>query len=279
MARRFLLTSIPGGHEVRLIEDRGDWYRVGTFYQNKYIESYIQSDQLTKGIMPMVHLDTPKIPSVHLWSESEVITPSSKEHSLVINDPKCPERNLTSVTSRVMGINMILNYLDVEKSERYLASGRNSYCNVYVHDYAYLCGVYLPRVWWSDKAVAALTLGKKVDKRIDVSVYEIGASKLYDWLTDWGGLFGWKRVFDPHEAQESANNGQVVLISAKRSIANTPGHICIIAPENFNIKAIRENGRVSIPVMSHAGNKNRKYFQHRWWTHKQFKFFGFWVAE
>jgi len=73
-------------------------------------------------------------------------------------------------------------------------------------------GVYLPRVWWMNNVL-------KMDKQINnylkmltpmygINVRELSANALYDWLREYGPMFGWEQItgeFRMLEAQQLAN--------------------------------------------------------------------------
>ena len=71
-----------------------------------------------------------------------------------------------------------------------------TWCNIYATDYCYLAGLYLPRVWWTAKALAAIVQGNTPPVAYDQTVRETRADDLYQWLLDSGAQFGWRRVFD-----------------------------------------------------------------------------------
>src|SRR4051812_40345925 len=57
-----------------------------------------------------------------------------------------------TLEARVTALHQIVADLDVTRSLRYMP-GTQTYCNIYAHDFCYLAGVYLPRVWWNSKAL------------------------------------------------------------------------------------------------------------------------------
>ena len=89
------------------------------------------------------------------------------------------------------------------------------YGHVYVYDYCYLAGVYLPRVWWTDSAFAKIYDSKEVKVNYGTSVREVNTNMLHDWFKDYGHEFGWKRVLHLDILQAAANNGEVCVIVAQ----------------------------------------------------------------
>ena len=166
-------------------------------------------------------------------------------------------------------------------SIRYLRKGSTTYCNIYAYDYCYLSGVYIPRVWWTQKSIIELSKGKEVPVFYGDTVTELNANSLHNWLRDFGADFGWMRIFSVDEAQLTANNGKMVVVCAKRVTTNRPGHICAIVSETDSFKAKRKSdGSISAPLQSQAGSNNYKYkAANQWWTSSKFQSFGIWVHE
>jgi hypothetical protein len=110
------------------------------------------------------------------------------------------------------------------------------------------------------------------------SVDELSANVLFAWLAEWGDDFGWRRSFDPGEAQRAANDGQVVVMSGARANRNEPGHITVVVPEIDAHKAGRANsGAVLVPLQSQAGRINRKYHSDDWGTASAWLDRGIWI--
>ena len=66
-----------------------------------------------------------------------------------------PGRSGGKPENRVKSVLKIIKYLNSENSQhqRYQPKQKTTYCNIYAYDFCYLAGVYLPRVWWTDKAL------------------------------------------------------------------------------------------------------------------------------
>lgn len=175
----------------------------------------------------------------------------------------------------------IIRWLQVDQSRRYRPKDGTTYCNIYACDYCYLAGVYLPRVWWTPSALIALTSGESVAPKYNATISELNANSLYEWLTQFGAQFGWRRIFDLNRLQDSVNKGQVGLICAQKKDPNRAGHIAVVVPESAAYKAVRtgDRARIKRPLQSQAGRQNFQYGTgaRRWWNGDSFGAFGFWV--
>ncbi len=122
--------------------------------------------------------------------------------------------------------------------------------------------------------------GLAVEVRYAVTVNELNANSLFDWLNDHGPRFGWRRIFDLDAMQSHANNGGVAVICAKRKELNRSGHIAAVVPETASQQAARSGGAVVRPLQSQAGAANHRYTNgpRAWWQGAEFREFGFFVA-
>jgi hypothetical protein len=169
-------------------------------------------------------------------------------------------------------LNRIIDWLAVEKSRRYRAGRGATFCNIYACDVAYLAGAYLPRVWWTKKAITGLLSGKKVAPRYGITLAELNANALHDWLLEHGGRFGWKRAGSLGELQACADRGGVAVICARRADPSRSGHIAVVAPQG-PLRARRDpSGLVTMPVLSQAGaiNYRRLVPPRPWWGKPKF---------
>jgi hypothetical protein len=270
---------------VEKIEEHSkDWWKVKTTYSGKLIEGYVHSSYLKKVNQPV---EEPlqekadfKIPEVNLKSINNKATRSNQRWAFCLEENDLPFRNLGSLSSKTDSIHKIIDYLNVEKSLRYSPKTTSTYCNIYAYDYCYLCKVFIPRVWWSSKALLDISKGEKVDAVYAKTVYEQNANSLLDWLQTFGKDFGWVRSFELNEIQDAANKGKVVIICAAHKNANNSGHITAVVPENTAHKAIRNTlGNITQPLQSQAGRVNRKYFNQNWWLSSNYRDFGFWIHD
>lgn len=196
--------------------------------------------------------------------------------------PAPPGRRGTSAAELRAELAANIAWLDVEKPshKRYQPRTGMTFCNIYAHDYCHLAGVYLPRVWWSSRAVLALNAGREVAPLIGDTVFEARANDLFRWLRDFGPAFGWRQTGTPDKLQEAANQGGVALIVARRKIEGRSGHIVPVVPETADAGARRDTrGAVVAPLQSQAGASNFRYGSSRagWWKDEQFAEFAFWI--
>lgn len=168
--------------------------------------------------------------------------------------------------------NNIIDFLKVEKSARYTPNSKQTFCNVYAHDFARLMGAYIPRVWWTDKAIK----DKDFDSvRYGQNVVEMNANALYAWFQKEGASFGWEELPRATEAQNFANEGKCVIAVAANLVASKSGHITAVIPESSEFKPVGSKGIWIKIVQSQAGRTNQDRFVSNWWTtgHKPVKFF------
>jgi len=142
------------------------------------------------------------IPPAHLKAIAELNETGTRAFALRSIPPHARDHNDGSDLVR------IVRYLSVETSARYKPAGGLTYCNIYATDYCYCFGVYLPRVWWNDLALADFILGKEVKPVYNKTVVELNANALHLWLVQFGERFGW-RAATVEELQTAANSGKV----------------------------------------------------------------------
>lgn len=273
-----VITALAANHECTLIDDSGGWWKVKTEVDNRPLEGYIRSTYLT-----LVKEDLPFVDTVsrsHLSENRAFITPNydgGRAHP--IGDGQRVRRDLSTTESKVNSIHQIISYLDVESSVRYQKKGSITYCNIYAYDFCYLCGVFIPRVWWSGPSLIKLSNGESVPIQYGDTVKEVRANELFHWMKDFGPTFGWRRVFDVEELQVSANNGGVGVIVANTKDHTRAGHVCVVVPQTDEHLPVMTSNKVTTPVMSQAGSNNYNYWSYKWWTNSKYSFFGFWVND
>jgi|GEM_PF-2471740 len=164
-----------------------------------------------------------------------------------------------SKDDRVGKTNDIVDTLSAGTSKRYKPKNGLTYCNVFAHDYAFLMGAFVPRVWWDAKAIAVYEkTGKFPDAEYGGNVFEMKANQLHDWFHTWGHKFGWSHVggVDPAaltSGQKLANDGRVVIVVGDTA-SRSSGHITAVVPETDKYKADKnEAGEVTAPNQSQAG--------------------------
>lgn len=225
----------------------------------------------------------PAAPPVHLRENnvaSQRSSTSGRAYSL--GEPGRPARRSGGdAAGRSADLAAIGDWLAVPSSARYRRD-TVTYCNVYSADCCYLAGVYLPRVWWTDIALAAIHQGTLPPVAYGQTVREMRADDLHQWLIEYGPQFGWRRVFDATALQSAANRGGLGLVCADRDAAGKPGHITVVVPEQGAHRAERDaDGNVTEPLQSQAGAVNLRYGSAGtgWWLSRQFRSFVFFVHD
>jgi hypothetical protein len=201
-------------------------------------------------------------------------------HSL--NEPNMPGRKGTTPDELRTELAAIIDFLAVDKAahKRYRPRSGMTFCNIYAHDYCFLAGVYLPRVWWTPSAIIALTQGKTVEPLIGDTIEEQRANDLFRWLRDFGPSFGWRQTGTLSKLQQGADQGAIGLIVARRKQDGLSGHIVAVVPETDDERARRNAaGDVIAPHQSQAGAVNFRYGTGRvdWWKGNTFAESAFWL--
>lgn len=177
----------------------------------------------------------------------------------------------------------IVRWLAVERHARYRPHAGTTYCNVFAYDACNAIGAYLPRVWWTPDAVAAIQRGDAPAPKLNITVQELSANALFAWLAQWSASFGWVRSASLDEAQDAANGGRAVVICARNRNAGHSGHISVVCPETDTVTALRgESSAVKLPVQSQAGGKNYELSvmgPAAWWLAPTFAEWGIWIHE
>jgi predicted chitinase len=285
------IASINLGARVKKIADApGGWLKIRVVLNGKTKEGYV----FGKYLQPLAEAPTEltlvpqeasidfEISPVHMTENQTNITRRRDGgRAYPLGEVNRPGRSGGKPENRVKSVLKIIKYLNSENSlhQRYQPKQKTTYCNIYAHDFCYLAGVYLPRVWWKDKALLQIKDDVEVPVQYDKTVREMNANMLHDWFYDFGAMFGWKRVFDLDVLQAAANHGEVCIIVAQRKNLNHSGHITAVAPEHDGFSAARNAvGEVSRPLESQAGRVNHRFIVKptRWWLGTNFRNHGFW---
>ncbi len=294
-----VVAELPDGHPVRAVGARAvnGFREVETSLSGALLRGFAHTDFLKAdpGAAPIPVL-TPEpqpptggIRAVHLPRPTGRITrrkDAAGAHSL--NEPGWPGHPLppgrrgTDAAQLRDELTAIIHWLDVEKPshKRYQPNATQTFCNIYAHDYCHFAGVYLPRVWWTPRALLALQAGEEVAPLIGATVNEVRANDLFRWLRDFGPAFGWRQTGTLDKLQDVANQGGVALIVARRKIEGRSGHIVPVVPETAGEHARRDaSGAVLSPLQSQAGASNFRYGHggSGWWRGEKFAEFAFWV--
>lgn len=269
------ITKLPQGTPITLLGDPASaWVRVRTrlkeavfigYVKSRYLEPLSPPDDESPALIPPIHLGENK-PSAARKLTSGRAYP--------IGEAARPRRDAhADAANKVQQLITIADWLDVERSARYHPADGKTFCNIYAVDYCYLADVYLPRCWWTETALMAITAGHTVTAKYGDTVREMRADDLYRWLLDFGSSFGWRRVSDATALQDAANTGGIGLICADRAESGKSGHITVVVPETSAQKADRDAaGNVAQPLQSQAGGRNRRYGSSgpSWWQGAQF---------
>ena len=207
-----------------------------------------------------------------ILTTNHLVDNESERRAHSINDSSAPRRSSTTNAAQVEEIHEIIDYLDVEEAERYLPGGGKTYCNIYAHDYAYLCGAYVPRVWWDSDAMSAISAGEDVSADYGNTVYELNANAIHDWFANFGSDFNWKQAKNIATLQKRADAGSVCFIVARRKNKSRSGHIAAVVPQTSGYSSSEW------PIESQAGSVNYQYhIKHSaWWAKAKFDSFAFW---
>lgn len=290
-AQKNVVGNLPDGHEVRAI--------TGTPV-NGFIEIEASLDgALLRGFSSAKYLepaDTPRgepapapaqaassIPAVAMPRRAGSVTrrrDSPGAHSL--NEPGQPGRTGTTPDALREELAAIVDWLAVETPRHLRYQPRNgaTFCNVYAHDYCHLAGVYLPRVWWTPRALLRIAAGEEVQPLIGHTIAEMRANDLFRWLREFGPGFGWRQTGTPTKLQAEVNQGAVGVIVARRKVDGQSGHIAAVVPETDTERARRNAaGEVAAPLQSQAGSRNFRYGTgtQNWWNGEQFAESAFWL--
>jgi hypothetical protein len=214
-----------------------------------------------------------------------VVEPELKRHDALPHGSLHPFPGHDLRGFQIRSAHEIVDKLDVANTRRYSRTAENTFCNVYAYDFCYFNKAYLPRVWWNDRAIKELMQGRELTVETGVTVHEMTANALHNWLMSWGDDFGWSSVkTGADDFQQLINtNGGVGVICARRRDRTRSGHITVVLPSREPpLVASRSSGKVLYPLQSQAGSVNLKYFsasQGAWWAGEKFDSFGMFYHE
>ncbi|PWK77834.1 hypothetical protein LX99_02719 [Mucilaginibacter oryzae] len=274
-----IITVLKNSEQVDVMDATlADWYKVTTIQRNPNVTGFAASRYLKQvtvddaAAQPAAAQFVP----VNLPPNAASRRNNHAAWQYPLSEPDMPKVTSTDVAGRINEIYNVINYIAVDTSARYRVD-EHTYCNIYAYDYCYLCNVFLPRVWWTDKALQTVLAGGAVKPSYGNTVIELNANAIFRWLENWGEKFGWVRTYDLTDLQENVNQGKIGVISGPNKNPNRSGHICCVVPEKDGYKATRSGNAVVIPLLSQAGAKNiRFYSNNKWWLLPQIKEFGFW---
>lgn len=285
--------KLPDGQLVQAVSNKkvNGFLEVETSIQGAHFQGFA-SAQYLKPVSGVESVPVPvpatapagALPAVYMPRKAGTLTTregAAGPHSLNEKDQPSGRKGKTPDELRAE-LNAVIDWLAVDKKAhaRYRPHDGATYCNVYAHDYCYLAGVYLPRVWWSQASVEKLAQGQTVPPLYANTIDEVRANDLFRWLRDFGLRFGWQRTGNLAKLQQDVNLGAVGVIVARRKEDGRSGHITAVVPESNDLTARRNaQGEVIAPVQSQAGARNfrRDTGTPRWWLGEQFAEYAFWV--
>lgn len=273
-----IITTLPAGTLVSETEEmNAGWVKVNVHLSGKDLTGYVSKAYLAPDtehpvLGTIAQVDLP-VHGTNAGSRS-----SADYRAYPLHEANMPGRDETADSQTKIGqIYKILDYLDVPHSLRYKPGNGVTYCNIYAYDFATLSKTYIPRVWWTSRAIMQLSKGIPQQIRYGDTVEELNANSLFDWFRDFGNDFGWTRIFDVNQLQAEVNTGKIGAIVGQRTILSRSGHIDIVIPEYESFSALRSNGKVAAPLQSQAGVVNKKIFTSQWFLSANFRQYGFWL--
>ncbi|MDH3530275.1 MAG: SH3 domain-containing protein, partial [Acidobacteriota bacterium] len=258
------------GHAVTKLADVPDdpnWWQISVILHDQTLTGFVANRYLIASADFVEEPAAGGVREVHLKENRPDITRNRDGgRAYPLGEPGRPGRPSNS-NDKPGDLGRIIDYLGVAGHARYIKHGSTTYCNIYAHDYCYLAGTFIPRVWWTRDAIAKLNAGLQVAPEYGETVRELTANSLTDWFEDYGAKFGWRWTQDLTECQEAANDGEVVIIVAQRKQLERSGHICAAVPETAAHRAQWTNSKVVRPLQSQAGAVNFEYRANtKWWT-------------
>lgn len=285
--------KLPDGHLVQAVSNKkvNGFLEVETSLLGAHFHGFAFADFLKPAPgVEAVPVHTPaatvtgSLPAVIMPRKPGTVTRRvdlADAHTL--NEPGQPDgRKGTTPEELRAELSAVIDWLAVDKlaNKRYQPRDGRTFCNIYVHDFCHLAGVYVPRVWWSQAAVEKLAQGQTVQPLLNNTIDEQRANDLFRWLRDFGLRFGWRQTGELAKLQQDVNLGAVGLVVARRKDEGRPGHITVVVPETGDLTARRNTqGDVIAPVQSQAGavNFRRGTGKAQWWLGDQFAEHAFWV--
>ena len=287
-----VIADLPDGQPVRAVATKAvkGFLEIETSLSGALLRGFASRKFLRAAPGAEVAVVTPAptppttgIVAVHMPRKPGSVTKRSEPanaHSL--NEANQPARAGTTPDELRASLRDIISWLAVDKvaHKRYQPHDGVTYCNIYAHDYCHLAGVYLPRVWWTPKALLRLNSGEQLEPLYGDTIEEVRANNLFRWLRDFGPAFGWRQAGTLDEIQQEADQGAIGLIVARRKLEGKSGHVVAVVAETDAERAARNaSGAVVAPLQSQAGARNFRYGTGKtnWWRGEQFAESAFWL--
>lgn len=123
----------------------------------------------------------------------------------------------------------LIQWLDVERSTRWLRDGDRTYCDHYFLDFfdQWYGANVVPNPagrWWRSATIEQLRAGEQIQATRD-NTLERNASGLNTWLRNEGAAFGWRHLASAADLREYVN--QTGLVGA----ISTAGHVAVVLPD------------------------------------------------
>jgi hypothetical protein len=290
-SRANVLAELPDGHLVQVIGTgaRGGFHEVETVLAGAFFRGFCKSEYLVKepAVSDLTSLNvgtvSPSIPIASLVPKrGRSVQRTEPAGALSVQEAGQPRRVGDDAEALRNALNRIIDWLAVDAINhvRYKPRLGLTFCNVYAHDYCHLAGVYLPRVWWTQKALLQIAAAQPQEPLLGNTVDEMQANNLFRWLRDFGQQFGWRQTSSLSKIQQAANQGGIGLIVARRVQDGLSGHVVVVVPEGDQVSAKRNSaGEVTAPVQSQAGSTNfrRGHGKARWWLDERFAESAVWI--
>ena len=289
-----VIARLPNGQIVHRLDGKKDdkFWEIETSLNGAHVRGFAASEFLKRAgkavdEVPVITVQQEPqegdIPAVSMPRKGDSITKRTEPAgALSLNEPGQPGRTGDTGAERCEELASIIKWLAVDKTsnKRYQPTSTSTFCNIYTHDYCFLAGVYLPRVWWLPGAIERLAKGEDVEAIYEKTIDEQRANDLFRWLRDFGPRFGWRATGTLTKLQEAANLGGLGIIVARRKDDGRSGHIVMVVPETDSNRARRNSdGEVIAPLQSQAGTVNFQYGTGtlNWWTNDRFAASAFYV--
>jgi hypothetical protein len=280
-----IISIMPPDTVVEKLENDSvsDWFKVKVIISRTEMLGFAAAQYLreTDDSFQEPEETLSSIPEAHLITSRVIMRGSIQGRAYPLNEPTLKKSNLPDLSTedKKQAIHSKLDFLDVEHSVRYIPAGNSTFCNIYATDLAYCLGLYVPRVWWTNNALANIAKGKKVDAVYERTVTELNANALANWFESFGHVYKWKRMLSIAALQDAVNKGSLGIIVAQRIDLNRSGHIVAVIPETAMQQGKRFDNKVLSPLQSQAGVTNKKYTTgNNWWENPgKFRKFSFWV--
>jgi hypothetical protein len=291
--RKNVIGQLPDGQLVKALTGKtvNGFLEIQTSLNGALIQGFASQSYLKRAagaevpqpVAPSPSPPTGGIVAVYCPRPANSVTKRTEPaNALSLNEPGQPQRKGSSPDELRASLAAVIDWLGVDDAshKRYQPHGGLTFCNIYAHDYCYLSGVYLPRVFWTAAALEKLARGEAVEPNYGKTIEEVRANDLFRWLRDFGERFGWRRSSTLTKLQTEVNQGAIGLIVARRREDGRSGHIVAIVPETASQAAKRNSaGEVIAPLQSQAGSRNFRYGTGtaNWWNAQQFAESAFWL--